>query len=164
MSRTAFHVYAAAVVTVASVSGVATGQETATVRRVDVFLNGQYLTTAHAHVRSATARIEVDQNCLDHKEIARLVGGPQFLLQRGRNLDAVRLGAGRGAALRVLRRGRISSRVHRSGDDMSIPLLDFVRALGAIMGPYDRPDRIDLTLDRSAVGGLLGPNDSERRR
>jgi len=163
MSRTAFQVFAAAVVTVASVSGVATGQETATVRRVDVFLNGQYLATAHAHVRSATARIEIDQQCVSAREIARLVGGAPFLLERGRNLDAVRLGAGRGATLRVLRLGRISSRVHHSGDELFIPLLDFVRALGASIAA-DREDRISLTLDRSAVAGLLAPNDSERGR
>jgi hypothetical protein len=164
MARAAFRVYAATLVAMVSVSGLATGQESAKVRRVEVFLNGQYLLTAHAHVRSGTARTEVDQGCVEYREIARLLGGPQFLSQRGRDLHAERLGAGRGATLRVLRLGRISSRVHQSGDELYIPLLDFARALRAIIGPSYSDDRIDLTLDRSTVGGLLAPNDSERPR
>ena len=143
-------------------AGAANAQRAENIRSVDVFLNEKFLVAAHAHVRSGDARIHVDQGCIEHNEIARLLGGQQFLAQRGQNLDAVRLGGARGATLRVLRRGRISARLHRTGGKLYIPLLDFVRALGASIAA-DRSDRIGLTLEGSPADAILALNESPRR-
>ena len=137
-------------------------QQARTVRSVDVLLDGKFLAAAHAHVRSGDARIHVDQGCLAHNEIARLLGGQRFLAHRGQNLDAVRIGAGRGATLRVRRPGRISARLHPTDDKLYIPLLDFIRALGATI-VADRTDRISLTLEGATPDAILELNESSRR-
>jgi hypothetical protein len=129
------------------------------VREVEVWLNGRLLVVGHAHA-PADARSGVDEGCVEQDQIARLIGGKKYLEAHGSILEAIALGAGPGASLRVERRGVISTRLHRTGEDFAIPLADFARALGATV-VREAPGRVRLVLaPRSRrVRALLGPND-----
>ncbi|MGH7612576.1 MAG: hypothetical protein ACREMW_00860 [Gemmatimonadales bacterium] len=139
-----------------------TSQERGTPRQVNVFLNDRYLLLAHPHLRANEAPARIDQLCVPFIEIERVLSGSRYLSRRGTNLDGVMLGAGPRAILRVQRRGRISARLHRSCDQVDIPLLDLVRALGATIVPIGS-ERITLVLESSNSDAILTLNDPRRR-
>jgi len=95
-------------------------------------------------------------------EIQRILGGHKHLNRHGANLDAVMLGAGVGAVLRVQRLGRVSARLHANGQDEDIPLLDLVRAMGAKI-VQDGYERINLVLDSPPSAAILAPVETRRR-
>ena len=139
------------------------GQQRVSPRSVDVFVNDTYLLAAHALVSSNDLPVGIDQAYVAYHEIQRVLAGGHYLERSGKNLDIVMTGAGAGAALRAQRRGRISPRLHRTGDQDYIPLLDLVRALDAkILGNGDGGFNLKLNPERSRA--LLTVNTPRRRR
>jgi hypothetical protein len=139
---------------------------------VSVVLNRSHLLSAHAHasvnesqlrsVRGPQRLTGIEQACVSFNEIQRILGGHKHLNRRGANLDAVMLGAGIGAALRVQRLGRVSARLHPNGQEEEIPLLDLVRAMGAKI-VQDGYERINLVLDSPPSAAILAPVETRRR-
>ena len=126
--------------------------------KVEVLLNGKHLLWAHTHVAPADRPASVDETCVSHDNLGRLLGDTQDVRRDGANLDAMTVGSARGAVLRVQRRGRISSRLHRMGKEYYFPLEDLARALGA-KAVRENPARVNLVLPESAPKAILVLND-----
>jgi hypothetical protein len=120
-----------AAVLVFAFSSVTSAQTTVSIWPVKVLLNGKPLLSGHAHVDPAQESVGVDETCISFRDVERLVGGPKYLLRKGNNLNAVVVGSGDRAVLRVQRLGPISTHVHKMGSELYIPLGDLMRALGA---------------------------------
>jgi len=163
MRNPRFRPFAGLLVASATVAIGVPSQEGSTLQRVGVFLNDRYLVSADARLSPRNFSLGLDRSWVRYAEIERVLAGRQYLHRSGTNLDAVMPGAGTGAQLRVQRRGRLSSRLHRSGDQESIPLLDLVRALGASIEHNDA-DRINLVLKASRPDAILALNDPLQRR
>jgi hypothetical protein len=133
------------------------GQAQAKIWQVEVLLNQRPLMSGHTHVAPNDRRAGVDEICIAMRDIERLLGGAKYVARRGSNLEAVEGRPGRGAMFRVQRAGRISSKVHRMGDEEYIPLGDLARALGAKV-VREKPGQVNLVLERSAAGSILALN------
>ena len=126
--------------------------------QVEILLNDRHLIWAHTHVAQTDRPASVDETCVSLDGLQRLLGRAQHLRQDGSNLDAVSVGAAPGAVLRVQRRGRISSRLHRMGKQYYFPLADLARALGA-KNVREAPRRVNLDLGESDPKAILALND-----
>ena len=145
-------------------TGPSAGQTPAGLQEVEVWLNGKRLAIGHAHLaRTDDPRAGSDEGCIEHQEIARLLGGAKYLEHHGSILEAIALGSGRGAPpLRVQRCGVSSTRLHRTGDRQYIPLADFARALGAEV-VVEKAGRVTLVLSKrrgspTEMPAILAPN------
>jgi hypothetical protein len=126
--------------------------------KVEVLLNGQHLLWAHTHVAPDDPSAGIDQGCVSQDALKTLLGGAQFLLSKGLNLEAVTVGAGPGAVLRVQRPGRITPKLHTMGKELYFPLTDLARALGA-KPVREGPARVNLILPKSDPHAILALND-----
>jgi hypothetical protein len=125
--------------------------------KVEVMLNGHHLLWAHAHVGPQESA-GIDKSCVAQDGLRSLLGGAQFLQTKGSNLEAMMVGAGSGAVLRVQRPGRISSQLHTMGKETYFPLADLARALGA-KPVREGPARFNLFLPKSDPRAILALND-----